>query len=117
MQTAEYLVANAHDLRWGLTVNTVGYEEIEPDGAYPTRGHSDGYYFEVERGRILNEYQILYVTEGRGVFQSTHTPPTTVKLAMFFCFFRANGIRIIPKGEWDGSVIGLDLKAPTSMHG
>jgi len=91
MQTSKYLVANAHDLRWGLTVNTVGYEEIEPDGAYPTRGHSDGYYFEVERGRILNEYQILYVTEGRGVFQSTHTPPTTVKTGDVFLLF---------PGEW-----------------
>ena len=29
MQISKYLVVNSRDVQWGLTVSTVGYEEIE----------------------------------------------------------------------------------------
>ena len=70
MQISKYLLANERDSLWGLTVSTVGYEDIKPGESYPTRGHADGYYFELERGRELNEYQLLYLTEGEGIFHS-----------------------------------------------
>jgi len=64
------MLASQRDELWGLTVTTIGYEEIEPGDAYPTRGHADGYYFDVAKGRVLNEYQMLYIVEGEGVFHS-----------------------------------------------
>lgn len=70
MQISKYLVANQRDQQWGLTVSTVGYEEIAPGDPYPTRGHADGYYFNIDEGRELNEYQLLYNPEGEGVFRS-----------------------------------------------
>ena len=68
MQKSKYLVANENDQRWGLTISTVGYEEIAPGETYPTKGHADGYYFEQEQGRTLSEYQLLYITDGEGIF-------------------------------------------------
>lgn len=91
MQTSKYLVANARDALWGLTVSTVGYEEIMPGDEYPTHGHADGYYFDVEKGRRLNEYQLLYLAEGEGVFQTEHIKPTTIKAGDLFLLF---------PGEW-----------------
>ena len=91
MQISKYLVANALDLKWGLTVSTVGYEEIAPEDPYPTRGHADGYYFDVDKGRELNEYQLLYLTEGEGVFCSTHQKPVKIKEGDLFLLF---------PGEW-----------------
>ena len=35
----KYLVATDHDLEWGLTVSTVGYEEIEKE--FDGRGYGD----------------------------------------------------------------------------
>ncbi len=67
MQTSKYLVSSDRDREWGLTVSTVGYEEISPWEEYPTRGHAEGYYFNLKKGRRLGEYQLLYITEGRGV--------------------------------------------------
>ena len=61
MQDSKYLVATERDAQWGLVVNTVGYDEVGPDDAYPTHGHGDGYYFDIERGRTLDEYQMLYL--------------------------------------------------------
>lgn len=91
MQTSKYLLANERDALWGLTVSTVGYEEIKPGDPYPTKGHADGYYFDLEKGRILNEYQLLYNPEGEGWFQSTHCPRTRLKAGDMFLLF---------PGEW-----------------
>lgn len=73
MQKSKYLVCNDRDERWGLTISTVGYEEIASGEPYPTTGHADGYYFNVEKGRELNEYQMLYTVEGEGEFESAST--------------------------------------------
>ena len=92
MQTSKYLLANDRDAQWGLTVSTVGYEEIAPGDSYPTVGHADGYYFHVEKGRELQEYQLLYITEGEGRFRSAHHQRlTTVREGDMFVLF---------PGEW-----------------
>lgn len=87
MQKSKYLVANDHDLRWGLTVSTVGYEELAPGDPYPTRGHADGYYFDINEGRELNEYQLLYVLEGEGEFSSEHVKDMELKEGDLFLLF------------------------------
>ena len=91
MQTSKYMLASERDLLWGLTVTTIGYEEIGPDDSYPTRGHADGYYFDVQKGRILSEYQLLYIIEGEGVFHSKTVGEARLKEGDFFMLF---------PGEW-----------------
>ncbi|MCH5309075.1 MAG: helix-turn-helix domain-containing protein [Prevotella sp.] len=87
MQRSKYMIANERDALWGLTVTTVGYELIAPGDPYPTKGHADGYYFHVDKGRILSEYQLLYNPEGEGWFQSTHCPKTRLKAGDMFLLF------------------------------
>ena len=87
MQTSRYLLANERDALWGLTVSTVGYEEIAPGEDYPTKGHADGYYFNLEKGRVLDEYQLLYNPEGEGWFESANYPKTRLKAGDMFLLF------------------------------
>ena len=63
-----YLITSEEDELWGLTVTTVGYQKIAENESYPPKNHPLGYYFNVDNGRILNEYQLLYITNGNGVF-------------------------------------------------
>lgn len=91
MQTSKYLLATERDAEWGLTISTVGREEIAPYEDYPTKGHADGYYFDLQKGRTLDEYQLLYQPEGEGVFQSAHIPETPIKAGDIFLLF---------PGEW-----------------
>jgi len=91
VQKSKYLLANERDALWGLTVSTVGYEEIAPGDPYPTKGHADGYYFNVEKGRTLNEYQLLYNPEGEGLFSSAHCQEVRLKAGDMFLLF---------PGEW-----------------
>lgn len=65
-----YLIVNEMDKKFGLWVNTVGFQSIRPHSPYPLRDHPSGYYFNVQKGRVLREYQLVYITRGRGLFSS-----------------------------------------------
>lgn len=67
----KYLAKNPQDLLWGLAVNSVGFQEIGPREPYPPASHPARYLFSQERGRVLEEYQLLYIAEGRGRFTSS----------------------------------------------
>ena len=88
---SKYLLASERDAEWGLTISTVGYEKIDPWEAYPTKGHAYGYYFNIDKGRVLDEYQLLYQPEGEGVFESAHIPETRIKPGDIF---------LLVPGEW-----------------
>jgi AraC-like DNA-binding protein len=62
------MVSSEEDDLWGLTVTTVGHQTIAENENYPPKDHPAGYYFDVNKGRILNEFQLLYISEGNGVF-------------------------------------------------
>ena len=68
LRRVKYIVSTEEDEIWGLVVTTVGHQAIAQGDTYPPRDHPVGYYFNVEKGRILNEYQLLYITDGNGVF-------------------------------------------------
>ena len=66
----KYLIVNDTDRKFGLWVNTVGFEFIAPNSPYPLKEHPSGYFFNADKGRILNEYQLVYITKGCGQFSS-----------------------------------------------
>ena len=70
----KYLMVNDMDKKFGLWVNTVGFQSIQPHSPYPLRDHPSGYFFNAQKGRILREYQLVYITKGGGVFSSESTP-------------------------------------------
>ncbi len=108
MQKSKYLVANDRDAQWGLVVNTVGYDEVAPGESYPTKGHSDGYFFDPEKGRVLNEYQMLYLIEGEGTFSSTHVEDMPIKAGDIFLLFPGewHTYRPLPGKPWKSYWIG-----------
>lgn len=112
MQTSKYLLATERDAEWGLTISTVGREEIAPGEAYPTKGHADGYYFDLQKGRILDEYQLLYQPEGEGVFCSAHLPETKIKAGDIFLLFPGEWHSYHPSGTkgWKSYWIGFKGK-------
>lgn len=88
----KYLAVSQEDLRWGLAVNSVGFQEVAAGEPYPPSDHPSRYLFSEERGRILSEYQLLYITRGEGRFRSSHVPePVSVTPGSMFLLF---------PGEW-----------------
>ena len=68
-----YLIANKTDEEYGCTVSVVGLQTVLPDEEYPSKEHPSGYLFDPERGRVLQEYQLLYIVKGRGEFANQTT--------------------------------------------
>lgn len=72
----KYIHAGPLDKEWGLYLTVAGFAQIPAHVIYPSNVHPSGYFFTWEKGRILHEYQINYITEGSGVFetQDNHYP-------------------------------------------
>lgn len=66
----KYLTIGPNDDSWGLATTTVGAQLIEPNACYPAMQHPTTYNFKAQSGRILDEYQIVYIAEGGGYFES-----------------------------------------------
>ena len=64
----KYLVVSNQDELYGIYVNTVGYQSVLPGMKYPIHEHPKEYLFNVKAGRILHEYQLIYITKGKGVY-------------------------------------------------
>jgi AraC-like DNA-binding protein len=75
----KYLLVSDRDKSFGLWVNTVGYQPIPKGKQYPLTDHPSSYYFNTEKGRVLKEFQLLYITNGQGYFESETTKRTKVE--------------------------------------
>lgn len=67
----KYLLPSPKDKDWGLYVTDAGRSHIPPRSMYPPSGHPKDYHFSVQRGRTLHSCQLVYITKGSGVFNST----------------------------------------------
>jgi AraC-like DNA-binding protein len=68
-----YFPISERNMQWGIYLTGVGYESILPGDPYPSPGHPSPYCFDWSKGRVLPEYQAVYVTSGRGIFESRKT--------------------------------------------
>ncbi len=66
----KYVNPGQEDKDWGLYINCTGKAKISPGVVYPPDTHPSGYYFTYENGRILEEYQLNYITDGAGVYET-----------------------------------------------
>lgn len=82
----KYLVSSKKDAQWGMTVNTVGALEIEPHyEVYPPKvGHPENFYFDIHRGRILDSYQLVYISQGKGRFFTSRDHAVGIDPGTFF---------------------------------
>jgi AraC-like DNA-binding protein len=67
-----YLAISPRDKEWGLYVTGAGCREVPPNSPYPLREHihPPSHEFSWQRGRKFHEYAIVYLSEGRGEFES-----------------------------------------------
>lgn len=86
-----YLMANETDILWGLTINTVGKQVVDTGANYPPVNHPTRYLFSTDKGRVLDEYQFVYIAKGRGSFVSASLKETRIEAGTMFLLF---------PGEW-----------------
>ena len=66
----KYLPTNNDENIWGMSISGIGFQSIDPKGSYPLKGHPIGYTFNPDRGRIIDEFALVYIVKGEGTFAS-----------------------------------------------
>ncbi|MGE4587937.1 MAG: helix-turn-helix domain-containing protein [Mangrovibacterium sp.] len=66
----KYLTPGERDREWGIFLNVAGMNRVGPHSSYPSPEHPSGYFFSWKQGRVLEEYQINYITEGKGILET-----------------------------------------------
>jgi AraC-like DNA-binding protein len=82
-----YFPVSRRDQSWGLYAKTAGESNIAPHSAYPPGGHPKGYAFDWQHGRVLDEFQFVYISSGAGKFESEASPPVSVEAGHAFLLF------------------------------
>lgn len=106
----KYLTINPADQKWGLSVNSVGHQSIAKNEVYPPQNHPTRYLFNISKGRVLNEYQLLYITSGNGTFSSQSGGTHKVQAGCMFLLFPNEWHSYSPDPEsgWNEYWIGFN---------
>lgn len=75
---SRYLPVEPSLVDWGMYVLHAGFTRVSSGSSYPAGEHPQGYLFSWDKGRVLDEYQVVYLTDGRGVFEYGKTGPVQV---------------------------------------
>lgn len=95
---------------WGMAVLDVGHY-IHPAGKmYPDMQHPDGYFFEWNEGRILKEYQLIYIAAGKGIFEAQHIGQVEVNPGTLFFLYPGTWHRFKPEVStgWSEYWVGFE---------
>jgi AraC-like DNA-binding protein len=105
-----YFPISRRDKNWGLYVTTVGEARIPPHMTYPPSGHPKGYAFDWQRGRILEGFALLYISSGRGTFESRPKVSVAIDAGQAFLLFPKVWHRYAPTPDtgWHEYWIGFD---------
>lgn len=87
----KYLPLNQNLLSWGFYVYDSGFAMIPKGAPYPPQQHPEDHYFRWERGRILPNYTLLYITEGEGEVETAAAGALTI---------RAGELLVVHPGQW-----------------
>jgi AraC-like DNA-binding protein len=94
-----YLTASEEDEKWQILCTDAGHNEVAPRTEYPP--HKDAHprsFKSVAVGRVLAEFQVIYITKGAGLFE-TRGMSLPVKSGSVMILFP--GIRHVYKPEYE----------------
>ncbi|MES2456467.1 MAG: AraC family transcriptional regulator [Bacteroidota bacterium] len=108
----KYLNISDFEESWGMYVTSLGYSKVEPSQDYPNTSHPQTHSLTWNRGRILDDFYVVYISKGKGQYGSSSIPSTQVIEGS--CFFLYPGVwhRYKPdlKSGWEEYWVGFNGK-------
>ena len=98
-----YLPVSQRDIQWDLYVTGAGSSSVPAGSRYPRSVHPELYQFAWQCGRVLPEYQVLYITSGEGMFESAPSGKRVVTAGSVMLLFPGIWHRYRPLHQvgWD----------------
>jgi len=116
---AKYLTYSPQDIRWKLYCTNTGHSYTPPGASYPPHpeSHPARYSCNWDKGRILDEFDIVYITNGNGSFVSRGETHSIKPGSVFFLF---PGVKhwYSPSKEtgWDDYWVGFKGKYAEALY-
>jgi AraC-like DNA-binding protein len=106
----KYLTPSPVDEKWGFFITSVGYSKIDINQAYPiNKEHPATHTFTWNKGRILDDYYLVYISKGKGTFESSETG--SFEISAGTCFFLFPGVwhryKPDPHSGWEEYWVGF----------
>lgn len=107
---SKLLITSDRDSLWGLKVSSVGFRKIT-NGEVSYRNVQPSRYLSTHGiGRTFSEYQLLYICEGEGFFESSCQKKTEINAGNMFLLFPHEWYNYGPltSSGWSGFWIGFE---------
>lgn len=106
---SKYFVKDDREDFMGVNVTDIGFTNVPGNTIYPASNHPTGYFFNWENGRELDEYQLVYITRGRGTLEFRKGQLLDVNAGTLFVLYPKTWHRYKPLKEsgWDEYWIGF----------
>ncbi len=97
-------------LNWGVNVLNIGHNIHPPFVAYPDGKHPKNYLFNWAAGRVLSEYQIVYIPNGKGILEIRDAEPIMIEGGTIFLLYPDMWHRFKPVLEtgWEEFWVGFN---------
>jgi AraC-like DNA-binding protein len=107
---SRYFPVSVRDRKWGWHVTTVGETRSLPGETYPEAGHPKGYNFDWSKGRVLDCHALVYISHGRGSFESRQSARQPIEAGQVIFLFPGVWHRYRPDAEtgWDEHWVGFN---------
>ncbi len=83
----KYITVSEEEKKLGIYVLGSGHTEVSKKIEYPLIDHPAHHYFHWSQGRKMSEYQILYIINGKGKFESNTSGEQSVCAGDLFILF------------------------------
>jgi AraC-like DNA-binding protein len=105
-----YFPVSERDKKWGLYATSAGESRIAPHAVYPPEGHPKNFAFDWQHGRVLDGFALVYISSGRGKFESKPSYSAPIEPGHAFLLFPKVWHRYTPDPEtgWNEHWIGFD---------
>jgi len=92
-----------------VVVHNAGHTHIEPGSAYPPGRHPNHHKFSFSQGRVIDEHQLIYITEGKGELQTQSAGKHMINAGDGFFLFPGEWHRYKPdiRSGWTESWVGF----------
>lgn len=108
-----YMPENRLCAMWGCTASSAGYTRIPPHSIYPPSRHPEDHHFIWERGRILQAYQIVLISEGQGSLEyGTNREKCAIEAGSLFLLFPGIWHRYSPDPERGWTEHWVECRGP-----
>ncbi len=105
-----YPAFSESDMKWGVVITALGHTHIMPNSIYPPLLHPNSHQFSFQKSRRVMEYQIIYITSGKGYFELENKIKYEIKPGMIMLLFPGILHRYYPvqKTGWTEYYVGVN---------